>query len=130
MKDCSTCKNSVTRRPELKDVSFDKTPCASCKPSEPTRSPNIISYGAQFENPSDTTWKILKPREEEYRMETFKYWLDAWSRLDPCDQKIISLIVLNPGSSQAELARKTGVSRQAVHKKIKRLRDKFPGVFV
>ncbi len=63
-------------------------------------------------------------------METFKYWLDVWTKLEMSDQKIIALIVYNPGASQSDLARKSGVSRQAIHKRVKRLRERFPGVFV
>jgi len=38
------------------------------------------------------------------------------------------LVVRNPGKTQAELAAMVGVSRQAVHKRIVRLRKRFPGV--
>ena len=130
MRDCSSCKNSAEKRPELREVAFDETPCFKCRPSEPEQRPNIVHYGNQFEQPSAKTWKVLKPHEEEYRMETFKFWLDAWTRLDLCDQKIITIIVQNPGCCQSELARRTGVSRQAVSKKVIRLKGKFPGVFV
>ena len=130
MKDCSSCKHRVGKRPELIDVPFEDTPCFKCKPSEPAKSANIIHFGKQFDQPSYKTWKILKPQEAEYRMETFRYWLEAWATLKPCDQKIIAIIVTNPGCNQSELARRTGVSRQAVSKKIKRLKVRFPGVFI
>jgi len=106
---------------------FKDTPCATCRPSEPERA---VNNGAQFEHPTDQTWKILEFPEEERRTETFKYWLDAWLTIAACDQRIIAFIVLNPGASQSELARRSGVSRQAIHKKVRRLRERFPGVFV
>jgi len=128
MRDCSKCKNSVANRPELENVPFEDTPCSACKPSEPTE--GHISFGSQFEHPSDRTWKILDQQESEYRLETFLYWLDAWEGLDEPERKIVSLIVRNAGKTQAELAEMIGVSRQAVHKRIVRLRKRFPSVFV
>jgi len=127
MRDCTTCKHSVQNKPENKGKAIDKLPCATCKPSEPRE--GHISYGPQFEHPSEHTWRVLTAPKAEYRMETFRYWLDAWTQLEPCDQRIIALIITYPEASQAELARKTGVSRQAVHKKVRRLRKRFPGVF-
>jgi len=128
MKDCTSCKHNAERRPELREKAFHATPCYKCKPSEPND--GHVPYGPQFDNPSEKTWKLLNLTQEEYRLETFKYWLDAWAELEPCDQKIISLIIKNPGVNQSQLARKSGVSRQAVHRKVKRLKERFPGVFV
>ena len=128
MRDCSNCKQSVKARPELEGVPYEETPCATCKPSEPTE--GHIRFGSQFEHPSENTWKLMDAPESEYRLETFLYWLDAWEALDAPEQKIISLVVRNPGKTQAELAAMVGVSRQAVHKRIVRLRKRFPGVVV
>ncbi len=137
MRDCSSCKHSVDKRPELRDMDFNDTPCAKCRPSSINIDRKRIAdqYGihiVRFENieqPKAGNWKVLKPGEDENRVETFKYWLEAWHRLDGSDQRIISILMRKEGKTQAQIARDLGVSRQAVNKRLKRLKERWPGVF-
>jgi len=82
MKDCSTCKNSVTRRPELEGTEWEKSPCFKCKPFDPAeerakmfaRDMLIMSYDDNFETPLPNTWKILSVvTDEPYRSITTQY---------------------------------------------------------
>lgn len=126
MKDCSNCKDSAINRPELRVMRFEDTPCAKCTPKEPSRT-NMVSYGNQFEHPSEKTWKVLKTPDEEYSLMTFRYWLDAWLQLDEIDRQTLAAIVKNKGKSLSQIGERMGMSKQAVHKRIVRIRTRYPG---
>ena len=109
---------------------YENSPCANCRLTRPQgaiRQAHTISYGPQFEKPSETTWHILEVNHEAM-FETFQYWLTVWGELSRMDQQLFTNIAQHPNSTYASIARIMGITRQAVHKRVKRFRVKYPGV--
>jgi len=74
----------------LRGIEFSKTPCATCRLSEPPRfvklkdgkTAPIISYTSQFENPSVTTWRILAGDTYRDPLEGVTYQYIRYLRMD------------------------------------------------
>ena len=108
------------------------TKCATCNVYQKLRQPETATYGdlKNIEEPSRNTWRKLDMENEEPTEMGFKYWLLVWIDLPTSMRDTISIIILNQGLTQAEIARKLGVSREAIRKRVSRLKERFPGVFL
>jgi len=57
VKDCSRCKSRAELNPQFKDMAFELTPCATCKPWEPKDEKKIVQ-------PKDWQWEDLLNGED------------------------------------------------------------------
>ena len=127
MNECYRCPHRAELNPQFKELPFEETPCFKCSYKyQPQR--RMVEFSDSLEHPSRTTWKIEPELEFETRLETFRYWLDVWTSLTPRDRFILEAKIRNPGDMQTHIARKLGVTKQAVNNRIRRFRKRFPGV--
>ncbi len=133
MNECHKCKDLVELHPEYQGMDFKDVPCSKCtlkmKPLGHVDSEHhLVRYSEKIAGQEKDTWEILDIPLIERATETFRYWLDAWSKLTRFEQETMEIIIRYPGENQSYIARKLGVTRQAVNKRIKKFRKKWPGV--
>jgi len=141
MKDCSSCEHSALNNPEIAGRDYKDTPCANCEPSEIV-SPHI-SFGPQFEHPREGTWKILEPIPTEpisdlaYQLLKYLRHNDEMrkkiriklekrhtgklrqviTRFSRREEKVLARLADdNWATTQCDVARDLGISKQAVNK--------------
>jgi hypothetical protein len=154
VRDCSSCKHSVDKRPELREIPFEETPCYKCRPSNPERLWNVYSYEQDhFDAPSYKTAKVLEiVTDEPYRTLTYDYmrylrmpenhrrrarlWIGLngrsplgtiigkFSRLE--ESMLARCAEKDWQFTQSEIAREMSVSRQYVHKVINKVGEIAP----